>query len=29
MNIHDTFNKETFEKCFVILNNFDNELSDA
>ena len=24
MNIYDTFNKETFEKCFVILNNFDS-----
>ena len=24
MNIHDTFNKETFENCFAILNNFDS-----
>jgi len=24
MNIYDTFNKETFENCFTVLNNFDS-----
>ena len=24
MNIQEKFNKETFEECFVMLNNFDS-----